>query len=623
MRPIIALVAAAAILLTSVSTTAAIVNRDLKTALYAADDGQLIRICIKPANGPDLAAISAEASLLPREARRAFVVAALKSAAAENHASVISLLQEEAALGNARDMRSLWLSNVVGAQATKSTIHRLSQMPSVASLELVTYENALISHPDRESPAESANPTPLMPDTVWNLGLVDAPCAWELGYTGQGIVVGHFDTGVNYNHVDLADHVWVNSAETPNNSIDDDSNGYIDDYYGYDFYNADPDPADDNGHGTHTAGTVAGDGTAGRNTGVAPDARIMSLKVLSASGGGSEFDTWEAMQYAIEMGADVLTFSIGWLYFYDPDRATWRGTFDGVRLAGVCAAVAAGNEGQHWLWPWWFAPPENLRTPGDVPPPWLHPNQTLTGGLGGVVSVGATDASDVLASFSSIGPVSWDSVLPYMDYPYDPEMGLLDPAVSAPGVEITSLRHSSNTGYVGGFSWSGTSMACPHVAGLMALMLSKHPSLTPAEVDSIIEMTALPLGAPGKDNQYGSGRIRVCEAIAAVGVQEDKVQIPLSGLLSLLARPNPFRERLDISVFCGSEGLHSLSISVYDATGRLVKNLALSSVRHEQAPLSLTWDGRDSNGMPLTAGIYFLQARTDQGVLTEKLVVLD
>jgi len=624
MKLIFMLLAAAAIALAGVTGAAGVLSEDLAAALARADEGDFIRIYIKPDSGPDLTILRADASGLPKPDRRALVVAGLKEAAARNHAQILSVLREEEALGGARGIRSLWLSNVIGVHARKSTVLMLQGIPSVNRLELVTSENALIGGNFREQ-GSLPETSPLMPDTVWNIGLVDAPCAWQEGYTGQGIVVGHFDTGVNYNHVDLADHVWVNLSEIPGNLLDDDTNGYVDDYYGYDFANTDSDPMDDHGHGTHTAGTVAGDGTAGRNTGVAPDAQIMSLKVLDQFGSGAEFDVWEAIQYAVDMGADVLTFSIGWLYYYDPDRATWRTSFDAVEATGICAAVAAGNEGQYWLFPWWYPPPENLRTPGDVPPPWLHPDQTLIGGLSGVVSVGATDSSDVLASFSSIGPVSWDSIAPYLDYAYNPGMGLVDPDVSAPGVEVTSLRYSINNGYVGGPSWSGTSMACPHVAGLMALMLSKNPTLTPAQVDSIIEVTALELGALGKDNEFGSGRIRVCEAIFAVqpGVQEERPGFSPSNVASLSIMPNPFTSQVGVSVFLGAESTSVRSVSFYDTGGRLVSEIELSAVSLEgRSMLTLAWDGRDTFGRPLAGGTYFVRVETEQGVLADKVVLL-
>jgi hypothetical protein len=98
-------------------------------------------------------------------------------------------------------------------------------------------------------------------------------------------------------------------------------------------------------------------------------------------------------------------------------------------------------------------------------------------------------------------------------------MGLIDPDVSAPGVNVTSCAYYSNTGYLSG--WDGTSMACPHAAGLMALMLSKNPSLTPAEIDSIIEMTAVDLGPAGKDNDYGAGRINCLDAVNLVPISDE------------------------------------------------------------------------------------------------------
>ncbi len=593
------------------------IGRELSTAMDRAREGEFLRIYMNPATQPDFSPILARIDGMERQERRTYVAREMKAFALENQRPILDLLRSEQAAGNARGIRSLWASNVVRAEATPSTILKLSLLESVARIELVRYSNALIEEGSgNPSRRESFLSSPLMPDTVWNITLVDAPCAWEQGYRGQNIIVGHFDTGVNYNHVDLADHIWVNTGETPGNWIDDDGNGYVDDYYGYDFNGWSGDPMDDNGHGTHTAGTVAGDGTAGRATGVAPDARIMALKVLDWFGSGSEADVWEAIDYALDMGADVLTFSIGWLHYSDPDRSTWRGTFNVVRLAGVSAAVAAGNERQHWMAPWWYPPPHNLRTPGDVPPPWLHPNQTLTGGLSGVVTAGATNVADLIADFSSYGPVSWDSVSPYLDYPYSPEMGLIDPDVAAPGVSVTSLRYDVNNGYVGGASWSGTSMACPHVAGLMALMLSKNASLTPARIDSIIEVTCLELGPAGKDNDFGSGRIRVCEAVNAVpvGVEEREDPAGPGPRVFLTARPNPFGEETEIAV---GDGIRRLR--VYDALGRMVATLELP---HGQAAAALRWDGRDARGDLLEGGVYFLRASFGPGELTAKLVIL-
>lgn len=264
---------------------------------------------------------------------------------------------------------------------------------------------------------------------------------------------------------------------------------------------------DDHGHGTHCAGTVAGDGTAGSQTGMAPDVQIMCLKVMDSGGSGSESGVWSAIQFSIDNGADIISMSLGWQQSWGPNRATWRNTMINALSAGVTVAVAAGNEGdQQYMYPI----PDNVRIPGDCPPPWLHPDQTLLGGTTAVVCIGSTTSSDYISGFSARGPSTWETIYGFNDYPYNPEMGFVRPDVVAPGSNIKSLAHYSNTGYESG--WSGTSMATPCAAGVMALMLSKNGDLTPPQIDQILEETALHL-ATTKSNTYGSGRVDALEAV--------------------------------------------------------------------------------------------------------------
>ncbi|MDZ4121828.1 MAG: S8 family serine peptidase, partial [Candidatus Cloacimonadaceae bacterium] len=162
-------------------------------------------------------------------------------------------------------------------------------------------------------------------------------------------------------------------------------------------------------------------------------------------------------------------------------------------------AVATGNEGN-----------SGIRTPGDCPSPWRHPDQTLIGGQSGVVSVGATDYNNQPASFSSRGPATWQLISPYFDYPLNPGIGLIKPDIAAPGVDIVSLsRASDNVSYA---TMSGTSMATPAVAGVMALMYSKKPTASPEEISQHLELSALALAAV-KNNTTGSGRV---DALAAL-----------------------------------------------------------------------------------------------------------
>jgi serine protease AprX len=338
---------------------------------------------------------------------------------------------------------------------------------------------------------------------------IGAPTVWAQGYRGACVLVAVIDTGVDYTHSDLAGRIWTNAGEIPGNGIDDDGNGYTDDVHGYDTRNHDGNPSDDNGHGTEVSGTVAGDGTSGMQTGVAPEARLMAVKVLSAGGGGSDANILEGIQYAVENGAQVLNLSLGTLCPSPASRAMYRTSADAVAAAGVTMCVAAGNDRKD------ERPPNLTRTPGDVPPPWISPGQPSLGATGGVTTVGATSyQSDVVAYFSSEGPVDWSQPSGYGDWricdPGTPHVGLIKPDVSAPGQDVlTTIRG-------GGYDMdSGTSMAAPHVAGLAALILSKNYELTSDQIDPILESTALDLGATGKDNDYGSGRIRAPEALAA------------------------------------------------------------------------------------------------------------
>jgi serine protease AprX len=494
----------------------ATITADLANQLGQARAEELIRINVAMSSDVDWGSLVSQTTKMNRDERRAFVSERLKDSAARSQAEVLGLLRETAGQGQAQDIVSIWSANVVSCSATAEVIRQIAALPSVRSVDWDEKRYMLPEEP-QDRPGDLLEPTKAI---VSNITLVGAPDVWALGYTGDGVTVSVHDTGVNYNHVDLASHVWNGSPTYPN--------------HGYDFANNDNNPMDDHGHGTHCSGTAAGDGTAGTQTGMAPDATVMCLKVLDSGGGGYESDVWESIDFAIDHGSDVMSFSIGWRSTDNPDYYTWRTTMNSALAAGLIAAVAAGNDGD-WLSQLFWPVPNNVATPGRVPPPWLHPNQTLTGGLSDVVTAGATDNSDNRADFSSVGPVTWKNVSPWYDYAYNPGMGLIDPDLCAPGVSITSLQHSSNTGYVGGSTWSGTSMATPHVAGLFALMLSKNENLTPAKLDSIAETTALDRGTAGKDNNYGAGRIRALQAVNAVPQADQQPPSAISDLSTNLS----------------------------------------------------------------------------------------
>ena len=239
----------------------------------------------------------------------------------------------------------------------------------------------------------------------------------------------------------------------------------------FDFVNNDNDATDDNGHGTHVAGIIASHDTTYK--GVAPDASLMAAKVLASNGMGFTSNVITAINWCVTNGADVINLSLGGSTLYTStcdlnSNGTINLEAQAVNNAvnqGVVVAAASGNNGV-----------DN----GIVSPACASK----------AIAVGAIDQLDHRTAFSNEGT---------------------NLAVVAPGVAITSLRSPSNGG--GFIALSGTSMATPHVVGLTALLLEKNPNLTPQQVRTTIQNTALDLGTPGFDTIYGNGRIRANNAI--------------------------------------------------------------------------------------------------------------
>ncbi len=225
---------------------------------------------------------------------------------------------------------------------------------------------------------------------------IDAPEAWNTTTGSSSVVIAVIDTGVDYTHEDLAANMWVNPGENCTNGIDDDGNGYVDDCYGIDTANNDSDPMDDNGHGTHVAGTIAAVGNNGVGvTGVNWSAKIMALKFLAADGSGSTAGAIECIEYAVNMkikGVNVVAINASWGGpNFDP---LLRDAIAAAGDAGILFVAAAGNEGN-----------DNDSTPS-YPASYDLPN---------IISVAATDHNDQLATFSNYGATSVDLAAPGVD----------------------------------------------------------------------------------------------------------------------------------------------------------------------------------------------------------------
>ena len=410
-------------------------------------------------------------------------------------ASQAEALDFAASLG-VQEIQPYWAFNGFACLATEEAIQQLEARPDVAYV----YRDAL-----KKMVPDLSSGTPVTDrDNAWHVDKVNAPAVWSYngstGYNGTGVVVAVVDSGVDYNHIDIAGSMWDGGTDFP--------------HHGYDMCHDDNDPMDDFCHGTHVAGIIAGQGNAGIQTGIAPGAKIMAIKVLDESGYGLDSDVISGIHFAMNHGADIINLSAG-----EPGvggMSIYREVLESVNEAGMVAAVATGNVGDtQYAYPI----PYNTNSPGNCPPPWLHPDQItlISGGTSAVISVGATDSNDKHCGFSSVGPATWASgeyIGDYNDYPYQngdaSQPGLIRPDISAPGKNVTSLNYGTGDGYI---QYDGTSMATPCVSGVLALMLQANPELTAAALDSIIELTAVKVGNFKKNNLSGSGRI---DALAAV-----------------------------------------------------------------------------------------------------------
>ena len=428
-------------------------------------------------------------SFMDKETKRQAVIKELKNFSEESQQDALSIIKSAESKNEASDIVCHWLSNSITCTTTKTVIEKLAKRDDILLIGYNCDRDVLLGAVSGEAKSGA--------ELTENVVKVNAPNVWEMGYTGEGILVAILDTGVNYEHPDLADHLWDGGSQYP--------------HHGFDSYNNGKETMDRRGHGTHCAGIICGDGNSGeKQTGVAPNVTLMCIKALSDEGSANANSICSGMEFAVEHGADVLSMSLGIANSSVTDRTIIRQTCVNVLEAGVIASVAAGNEGEKLN----SNPvPDNVRVPGSCPAPWIHPDQQgNAGGTSCVVSVGAVDKNDKVASISSRGPVTWQHTS-YADYAYNPGIGLIRPDVCAPGKDIISLDYNSN-GYV---KMTGTSMAAPCVAGVISLMLSKNPELTPAEISMILETTAVKL-ADTKNNETGSGRVDALAAVNAINM---------------------------------------------------------------------------------------------------------
>ena len=347
-------------------------------------------------------------------------------------------------------------------ESTEALLNRYKESPLIEYVE----PNGLFR-------AESVPNDPML-TFLYGLFNVHAVEAWDLQTGSAGVVVADIDSGVDYNHEDLAANIWTNPGEIPNNGIDDDGNGYVDDVRGWNFVSNNNSPYDDLGHGTHTAGTIAAIGNNGLGVvGVTWTSKIMPLKFLNAQNVGSWADAALAITYAADKGVKISNNSYGCLV---PGVGCFSQTVeDAIAYAntkGMLFVVAAMNNSN------------------DNDASVMYPCNSIQPN---VICVAATDENDQKAGFSNYGATTVD--------------------LGAPGVNIRSTTPGNTYSF-----YNGTSMATPHVSGAAALLLAEAPSLTVAQLKAAILDNVDPVAALAGLTVTG-GRLNVDKALQSVHSQ--------------------------------------------------------------------------------------------------------
>jgi subtilisin family serine protease len=278
--------------------------------------------------------------------------------------------------------------------------------------------------------------------------------------TGDGIIVAVIDSGIDYNHPDLTGNVWSNGGENgvdaagrnkASNGVDDDGNGFVDDFRGWDFANNDNDPMDDNNHGTHISGLVAAKKDGVGITGTAPTAKIMPLKILNSTGVGKISDEINAINYAVANGAKIINVSFGGQQINDRELSA----IQAAEAKGVVVISAAGNDARP-----------------DVDYPAKFANEVG-------IAVGGVTRNGLFADYSNR---AGSNTISYFVAPGG-DGGRADAG------DVYSTVPLSQPGVPYRY-FAGTSMGVPHVSGVIALMLQANPSLTPAQIKQILAQTA-------------------------------------------------------------------------------------------------------------------------------------
>ncbi len=521
-----------------------------------------------------------------KDAKATYVYDQLRQRANTSQANVATLLNAQNA-----DFKAFFIVNMIYTKGNADLLQSVAEMPEVLRIQ---------SNPVAKVPALARTENSGAREATWGVQMINADDVWAMGYTGQGVVVGGQDTGYEWEHPALkakyrgwdgttADHNynWHDAIHEMNPLNDDDNNPC-----GYDS----PFPCDDNNHGTHTMGTMIGtDEDGGNEIGVAPGSSWIACRNMERGWGQLTtyvecFEWFLAPTDVAGENADptkaphVIANSWGCpdVEGCNPDNFSVMETaLNNLRAAGTVVVVSAGNSGGQGC--------GSVTNPAAI--------------FEGAFSIGATSDDDVIAGFSSRGPVTVDG------------SNRPKPDVSAPGVSVLSSIRG------GGYqSFSGTSMAGPHVAGAVALIISANPELA-GDVDAIeniLEQTAVEKttdedcgdidGETVPNNTYGHGRIDVLAAVEmALGMIISDTDNPaLANALEIA--PNPFTETINFSF---DQNLGTATLEIFNVNGQLV--------RSDKRTIS-AGDTHSFNLEGAASGVYFYAIRSAEGTIEGKVV---